>query len=500
MDTNINNYDTIELLNVLRIPNHKEPNLLEIYNSAKNIIKQLKTKKHLENKEELIGFFKNALERVTKDLSLRVPKDMMDNLINESKYDTLPDPTKDRFYQPPIVKEQIYPGAIPPQIPNPIAFHTSTTHNPRGLVNPLKKESIKSILTIHSKFRNDSNDGTNLKTPFPLTTDFSVDLNEPYNNVMSIKLSSCELMNGYYTFSEYLKTNQFTIKLYHYPLVNPTSGVSIDLTNFSEVSRLNEKTIEITFPEGAYSASSLVPTLQALINSKTDTWNDLGGNLIPPSSSPDNQIINVSYNAIKAKFYFKKNQGTLTNPGTIHEPFLSPSSQGPFLWGFDLDFRVTDEPTRDVEKNLGWLLGYEKSLYYWERDYIQTSSQTNQLLTGFNPQNILDFTGTKFFLLEITDYNKNYSEVFKYNTYKRNINYKDILAKIPNTAATTNIIFEDSSDRVFKTRKYFGPVRISKLRIRLLDDYGRVVNLNGGDLVISLEIETLNMPYKNFRQ
>lgn len=82
MDTNINNYDTIELLNVLKVPDNKEPNLLEIYNSAKNIIKQLKTKKHLENKEELIEFFKNALEKVTKDLSLRVPKDMMDNLID----------------------------------------------------------------------------------------------------------------------------------------------------------------------------------------------------------------------------------------------------------------------------------------------------------------------------------------------------------------------------------------------------------------------------------
>ena len=74
------------------------------------------------------------------------------------------------------------------------------------------------------------------------------------------------------------------------------------------------------------------------------------------------------------------------------------------------------------------------------------------------------------------------------------------MAKIPNTASTTNIIFEDSSDRIFKTRKYFGPVRISKIRIRLLDDFGRVVNLNGGDLIITLEIETLDMTYKNFRQ
>ena len=425
------------------------------------------------------------------------------NILCKCKYDTLDEPTKDRFYQPPIIREQVYPGAVPPQIPNPIAFHTSNTENPRGLVNPLKKESVKSILTIHSKFRNDSNQGTNNKTPFPLTTDFSVDLNEPYNNVVSIKLASCELMNGYYTFSEHLKTNEFSLKLYTYPAL-------ITETTVTETTpQENVVNFTITFPEGAYSAASLLPILQTLINNKTDTWlHPVNGQPIPISgvglNPPENQIIQVFYNSIKAKFYFRKQfvSGS-PSPQNNHEPFISstnPAIAANTLWGFDLDFRIKDEPNRDVEKNLGWLLGYEKSLYYWYNDYIRQSQQTNQIVTGFNPQNILDFTGTKFFLLEITDYNKNYSEVFKYNTYKRNINYKDILAKIPNTAGTTNIIFEDSSDRVFKTRKYFGPVRINKLRIRLLDDYGRVVNLNGGDLVVSLEIESLNMPYKNFRQ
>jgi hypothetical protein len=59
------------------------------------------------------------------------------------------------------------------------------------------------------------------------------------------------------------------------------------------------------------------------------------------------------------------------------------------------------------------------------------------------------------------------------------------------------MIFEDSSDRVFKSRKYFGPVRLSKFKIRLLDENGVVVNLNNNDIVINLEIETLNTPYKN---
>ena len=509
MDTNINNYDTIELLNVLKIPNHKEPQLLEIYNSAKNIIQRLKTKKHLENKDELINFFKNALEKVTNDLSLRVPKDMMDSLIDESKYDTLPEPAKDRFYQPPIIREQIYPGAVPPQVPNPIAFHTSNTQNPRGLVNPLKKETVKSILTIHSKFRNSSNTIVKKENPdaapSSLTTDFTVNLNEPYNNVVGIKLAGCELMNGYYTFSEYLKTNQFSITVFTLSGNPPV--------------RANEQTFPFTFVEGTYTASQISQlistTVNAAICSINSGWSIFAGTVNPAQVAP---LIYLQYSSNKGKFYFRKNPA---NPP--YAPALTVNGGAPVLgnsnyqsgpgqqrtfsnlgpvtdWGFDVDFRITSEPNRDIEMNFGWLCGFQKPIYYYESDYTQPSQANMIFLEGFNPEAILDFTGTKFFLLEITDYNKNYSEVFKYNTHKRNINYKDILAKIPNTASTTNIIFEDSSDRIFKTRKYFGPVRISKIRIRLLDDFGRVVNLNGGDLIITLEIETLDMPYKNFRQ
>lgn len=508
MDTNINNYDTIELLKVLKIPNNKEPQLLEIYNSTKNIIQRLKTKRHLENKDELILFFKSALEKVTKDLSLRVPKDMMDSLIDESKYDTLPKPTKDRFYQPPIIREQVYPGAVPPQIPNPIAFHTSNTKNPRGLVNPLKKETVKSMLTIHSKFRNASNTLVEHcpspdAAPASLTTDFTVNLNEPYNNVVGIKLAGCELMNGYYTFSEYLKTNQFSITVF-----TLSGGV-----------RGNPETFTFTFVEGTYTASQISALVSSTINSTicniNSGWSIFSGTTAANASQVA-PLIYLQYSANKGKFYFRKNpanppyapaltvNGTAVTGNSNYQTGLGQqqtfSNIGITDWGFDIDFRIPSKPNRDIEMNFGWLCGFQKPIYYYEKDYKQSGDTSMVYLEGFNAEAILDFTGTKFFLLEITDYNKNYSEVFKYNTYKRNINYKDILAKIPNTASTTNIIFEDSSDRIFKTRKYFGPVRISKIRIRLLDDYGRVVNLNGGDLIITLEIETLDMPYKNFRQ
>jgi hypothetical protein len=129
---------------------------------------------------------------------------------------------------------------------------------------------------------------------------------------------------------------------------------------------------------------------------------------------------------------------------------------------------------------------------------------TNILNVGINPQAIVNLIGTHYFLLEVDDYNKNQSEVFRSNTelkynHESTFNYSvfNVLARIPNTADFFNLIFEDSSDRVFKNRRYFGPVRLSKLKFRLLDENGVVVNLNNNDIIINLEIESLNSPYKN---
>ena len=40
-------------------------------------------------------------------------------------------------------------------------------------------------------------------------------------------------------------------------------------------------------------------------------------------------------------------------------------------------------------------------------------------------------------------------------------------------------------------RKYFGPVNISKVSIKLLNDHGDVINLNGGNWSFSLVFEYL---------
>ena len=42
-----------------------------------------------------------------------------------------------------------------------------------------------------------------------------------------------------------------------------------------------------------------------------------------------------------------------------------------------------------------------------------------------------------------------------------------------------------------RTREYFGPVDIQRLHVRLLDEYGRVISLNGCDWSFSLAFEKL---------
>ena len=125
-----------------------------------------------------------------------------------------------------------------------MCVNTSITQYPRGLVNPIKRETIKNLLTINSKFRDDVDQ---------LTTDFSVELNDVYQNVVSMKLASLEFMNSYYTFSTYLKTNEFKVTVFEY---NTTTNAVTS----------GPFTTTIEFSEGNYTTFELAALLNAIFS------------------------------------------------------------------------------------------------------------------------------------------------------------------------------------------------------------------------------------------
>jgi hypothetical protein len=161
-----------------------------------------------------------------------------------------------------------------------------------------------------------------------------------------------------------------------------------------------------------------------------------------------------------------------------------------------MDFRLEEDPGRAAYLNLGWMLGFRKDQYTSALDYNLVLSTSAAI--GYNAEAIANTSQPGFYLLEVNDYNNNNPTVVDYNCNSQySFNIRNIIAKVPNTASFDSVIFEDSSDRIWKTRNYFGPVRIKKLTVRLLDDVGRVVDTNDGDFTITLEVITLNMPYKN---
>lgn len=65
-----------------------------------------------------------------------------------------------------------------------------------------------------------------------------------------------------------------------------------------------------------------------------------------------------------------------------------------------------------------------------------------------------------------------------------------MMAKIP-LHHHSQTVFNNGSDLLFKTRTYFGPVNLEKLRIRLLNKYGNLFSLNNSNYSLSVEITEL---------
>ena len=104
---------------------------------------------------------------------------------------------------------------------------------------------------------------------------------------------------------------------------------------------------------------------------------------------------------------------------------------------------------------------------------------------------VIDLKGFKYMFLVVDDYNNNVNNSF-YSAFNSSVLNKNILARISlqntsffDTAAQNNLSL------VTTARQYFGPVDIQKLGIQLLDEYGRVVDLNNMDFSFCLTLQAI---------
>uniref|UniRef100_A0A6C0LH81 Uncharacterized protein n=1 Tax=viral metagenome TaxID=1070528 RepID=A0A6C0LH81_9ZZZZ len=507
MDTNIDNYNNNEIISLLKVRNDQSLTVDILADKIDRTIQKVK-QADIDDNPELVKFFQDCFVRISLMKGFEITE-IHRNTLALAPLPIVPDnivvPGRDDNMK--IVEPKIYAGNLTQ--PQPTAQSVSAYARPyaRGTVNPVERETIKYLLTINSKFRPEykpynCNIEVEQQETFPsqgdlirdktfcrnspaivkrvveleacskstnrgyknTETDFIVELQESLSNVVSIKLAGLEMMNGYYSISEYLGTNVFRITTYQFDETMPP----IDGGNIGNVS---EHTISIS--QGSYSVVELMETINCVFLA---------------SSHIELNAVELKYDCISGKFHF-----VLRTEDENGDPIVPPAGMA---FGFQLDFRHPLYPYRSLFYNLGWMMGYRESIYTMTGSYISCPSTT--CLLGIGGEAPVNLIGTHYFLVEVDDFNNNNPVVLNYNCDTEfSFNIRNILGKVPNAAHTNEVLFEDSSDRIFKSRKYFGPVKINKLKIRILDENGRQINLNNSDFTINIEVETLNTPYKN---
>jgi hypothetical protein len=217
--------------------------------------------------------------------------------------------------------------------------------------------------------------------------------------------------------------------------------------NFFSIT-VNTSTSVVTIPDGNYTYEGIVN----VINNQLDM---LG--------APFNEVtflININNNSGSGQMMVGPSVGSTIT-------ILSLNFQAD---RFGVDDRNTPLPLK-----FGWLLGFRNGIYTNNLNYVS--------------EGVVDVTGPKYIYLVIDDYKNNVNNGF-YSAFNSSILNNNILARISLQSKFFDVQLSNNLSILTNRREYFGPVNLQNLNIQLLDEYGRVVDLNNMDFSFCLTLVT----------
>jgi len=139
---------------------------------------------------------------------------------------------------------------------------------------------------------------------------------------------------------------------------------------------------------------------------------------------------------------------------------------GAFALTFNSDIYGNFDTINPLPLKLGWMLGFRNGSYSGNNNYVG--------------EGIVSLSGQKYLYLVVDDYNNNVNNGF-YSAFNASILNKNILARISFQPNPFGNLAQNNFSLITTPRQYFGPVDIQKLKIQLLDEYGRVIEMNNMD-------------------
>lgn len=386
----------------------------------------------------------------------------------------------------------------------------------QGVLNPNLKNITTRIINLDSQYRETNVDNEES------ATDYTLSLSEPLMNVISLKLYSFQIPYSWYVIDSENGNNHFWISF--------VSNVGVI-----------EKSVLIEIGSGNY-------TTVQFVNAITESLIGVGFDF----SSSINPGVPIEVSAItnRVTLYLSGGKyGTYVVDETTLITFYDYNS---FISSNDKPSSTCKNVNLYINETLGWIMGYRESYIFVEND--GNKAETNLSLIGSRyfilvvddlNQNHLNDS-----LVGITEMSKTiklpkyYTPTLPYScrraqvkadspnnvTYsmsqeikpsaprvltqaqiysineiiknnEKTLNYKskspnvsDTFALIPlkvNGLKQGDIYVDFGGSLQDMRRDYFGPVNLVRLRVRLLDDKGNIVNLNGNDWSITLKCESL---------
>ena len=324
-----------------------------------------------------------------------------------------------------------------------------------GRFNPLYKKSVFKNLTIDSKFRDNY-----FRTS---SSDFRVNLPMTLNKVVKMSVTEVELPLTFYAISRKRGNDFFWIYVTDKGDGNLTEGWYF-----------------IRIPEGNYNHEEII----RVINNQLES-SDPAKNInkyyrfkinLSSAGSGDGRTLLAGVDTA-----FPSNTATQDYPSIalyFNKQALSPTSLTKFVpIGAEPPFDPTPLPLK-----LGWNLGFRFG------DYTNPANTSEP--SAFVSQGLYEAMGPRYVYLVVDDYNNNVNNSY-FAAFNSSILNKNILARISIHGSVFSIMSDSSLILKSIPRQYFGPIDIQKLQIQLLDEYGRILDLNNMDFSFALKLECL---------
>jgi len=405
-DLNIENYTRKELIEMFELPPNFDKNIIEI--------KEAKLKESIINNREI--------NKDTQIKTINFLTKAKNIILNEQKKDNSPFQRKiEDFYnssyelKPSKLEESNeHMVQVRPEKPYLSSYPSEYF---QGVINPLKKRTIKKNLNIDTRFRENYYSTS--------STNFNLNLPMNINDVLQMQLASIEVPTTYYVISKQYGNNYFTI------VVNGSSTV-------------------VNLPNGNYDQLAIMTQIN---------------NQLSILGSPFDRVsftINLD--------------GVFTGTGQTLVGSNGTGSVSEIQLNFQADKFGEDDKNTPLPLKLGWILGFRNGIYQGNLNYVSES--------------VVDTTGPKYIYLVIDDYNNSVNNSF-YSAFNSSILNKNILARISLQANNFNIFTQNNLGIVSTPREYFGPINLQIMNIQLLDEYGRILELNNMDFSFCLTLTTV---------